>query len=744
MKKILFLLLTGLIVLGPAVFAEGQQDNMKVSSYGKIAYQVSDSSELITGPAASGRVGDYILSNSSVSVLIGAPDNFHGYMKSGGNILDAATKAKSNDLFDEAHTYFSWPKQAIYEKIIIKDNGSRSGNGIIEVTGYKNDMPEIKINTTYTLSKDANYVVMRTTLINTSGKDVGPMILGDAVFFGYARSFLYGNGFSFKKFDSHFMAGVGDSIAYGVTTTQVDRNSGKLLPVHLAYIYADPEILPKAVIPAGQSVTFEREFIIAPTLAEVEKTVFDLRQVDYSVSSGKVVDTFGNTVPFAKVVIRDSSGLTVSESRTNAAGEYTFYLEKGKYSLSVEQPGYTADAMDLVAEKNMQIPDFKVGYVKSNSFVWPVYLTEVTKDSVYINLKTLLPSRVTVKYAKTADFAGSKKFTSSISENTAQIYHHIKLTGLNPNTMYTYAVISNDPITGTYEDKSSSFISAPTGGTLDNFSFVVYGDTRTFQKRNKIVCDAVLNDPADPRFVFNIGDLTMDGRVMEEWDQFFGAIGTLARQVPYYPILGNHEYNSSYYYEAFPLPKGGGTDQVEWYSFNYGSVHFTILDADVILMEKDAEKMQTQTKWLLEDLKANKDAKFKVVVFHQPFWTNVVKEKGNPELVEYWKSIFEKNGVNVVFNGHYHAYEHFSDNGIDYITTAGGGAPMYKLKEENEWAPYTKKSVEDIHHYTLVKVSGDTMTLTVKGVLKQTDHKKEDGVESYSGILDTITIKASR
>lgn len=52
--------------------------------------------------------------------------------------------------------------------------------------------------------------------------------------------------------------------------------------------------------------------------------------------------------------------------------------------------------------------------------------------------------------------------------------------------------------------------------------------------------------------------------------------------------------------------------------------------------------MQTQTKWLLEDLKANKDAKFKVVVFHQPFWTNVVKEKGNPELVEYWKSIFEK------------------------------------------------------------------------------------------------------
>lgn len=60
-------------------------------------------------------------------------------------------------------------------------------------------MPEIKINTTYTLSKDANYVVMRTTLINTSGKDVGPMILGDAVFSDMPDPFSMGTDFHLRN-----------------------------------------------------------------------------------------------------------------------------------------------------------------------------------------------------------------------------------------------------------------------------------------------------------------------------------------------------------------------------------------------------------------------------------------------------------------------------------------------------------------------------------------------------------------
>ncbi len=715
---------------------------MAISLFAAVAFQVSTPSQLIGGPAASGRVGDYILQNSAIKVLIGAKDNFHGYMKSGGNILDASLADVNNDLFDEVHTYYGWPKQAMYTKIFVKDDGKKTGNAVIEAVGYKNDMPSVKIDTTYTLSGNANYVVIRTSLTNTSDKDVGPFVFGDAAFFGYARPFLYGNGFSFKNFNSPLVGGVGDGVSYGFTTTQVDPATGKMRPVHIAYIYSDPEILPKTVLKAGQTITYEREFVVAPTLSDVEKTVFDLRNISYSTLKGKMVDIFGNTVPFVKLVVKDDKGLTVSETRTNAAGEYTLYLQNGNYSLNVEQPGYVMPAKSFVVTASGNLPTYVVSYVKKNSFVWPVYLTNVSTNSVYVNLKTLLPSQVTVKYAKSADYEKNNTFDKSVSESAPEVYHHIMLQNLEPNTRYSYMVVSKDPLTGTMESKVFSFVTTPIDDSLKDFSFVVYGDTRTFQLRNKLVCDAIAKDPSHPRLVFNIGDLTMDGRVLANWDRFFWAIHNLAANVPYYPVLGNHEYNSSYFYDAFPLPKGGGTDEEEWYSFNYGPVHFVVLDADVILMEKDAAKMQEQTDWLVKDLKANKDAKFKVVIFHQPFWTNTTSETGNPELVKYWKDVFEKYGVNIVFNGHYHAYERFEVNGVTYITTAGGGAPMYQLKPKDKWWPFTVKSIADIHHYTVIHVEGNKMVVTVKGVLKQINDKQENAFKPYSGILDQFTIES--
>ncbi len=715
-----------------------------ISLFAATAFQVTNASQLIGGPAASGRVGDYILENSAIKVLIGNLDNFHGYMKSGGNILDASLAYTNDDLFDEVHTYYGWPKQAIYTKIFVKDNGKKSGNAIVEAVGYKNDMPFVKIDTKYILSANSNYVVIKTSLTNTSTKDVGPFVFGDAAFFGYARPFLFGNGFSFKNFNSPLVAGVGDGVSYGFTTTQVNPDTSELRPVHIAYIYSDPEILPKTVLKAGQTITYEREFIVAPTLADVEKTAFDLRNISYSTLKGKVVDVFGNTVPFAKIVVKDEKGLVVSETETNSAGIYTLYLQSGDYTVSVDQAGYVMKPKVVMVSSGGWLPTLTVNYVKKNSFVWPVYLTNVSTNSVFVNLKTLLPSVVTVKYAKASDYAKSGEFTNSVSESAPEVYHHIKLSKLAPNTQYTYEVISKDSLTGEMKTKRFSFYTTPTDDTLKDFSFVVYGDTRTFQLRNKLVCDAIAKDPADPRVVFNIGDLTMDGRVLANWNRFFWAIHDLAAEVPYYPILGNHEYNSSYFYDAFPLPKGGGTDQEEWYSFNYGPVHFIVLDADVILMEKDPAKMEEQTQWLIKDLKENANAKFKIVLFHQPFWTNTVGEDGNPELVKYWKSIFEKYGVNIVFNGHYHSYERFVNNGVTYVTTAGGGAPMYQLKPKDKWWKFTVKSIADIHHYVLVQVEGNKMIVTAKGVLKQLSDKKEDAFKPYTGIIDQFTIESNQ
>ena len=75
-RKVLFLLVA-LTVVTAMAFSAAQ------------AYRVTSTSQLLKGPAAAGKVGDYVLKNDKVAFLIGDLNNYHGYMKSGGNVLDA-------------------------------------------------------------------------------------------------------------------------------------------------------------------------------------------------------------------------------------------------------------------------------------------------------------------------------------------------------------------------------------------------------------------------------------------------------------------------------------------------------------------------------------------------------------------------------------------------------------------------------------------------------------------------------
>ena len=58
---------------------------------------------------------------------------------------------------------------------------------------------------------------------------------------------------------------------------------------------------------------------------------------------------------------------------------------------------------------------------------------------------------------------------------------------------------------------------------------------------------------------------------------------------------------------------------------------------------------------------------------------------------KYLVPLFEKYGVSVVFSGHVHCYERAFGNHIYYITTGGGGAPLYpKVNNPPESQLYIK------------------------------------------------------
>ncbi len=271
----------------------------------------------------------------------------------------------------------------------------------------------------------------------------------------------------------------------------------------------------------------------------------------------------------------------------------------------------------------------------------------------------------------------------------------VGFTGLQSGTTYYY------DLDGT-EQTRGSFKTAPIGKA--KFLFVVYGDTRTRHGVHKRVVDAIAK--INPDFIIHTGDLVRNGKETTLWPLFFTIENELLHKTVFYPVLGNHERNSRDYYEFFDVKS-------PYYSFDWGTAHFTMLNSDMGnagYSEEAKEKFWAeQIRWMEADLEESQDADFRFVAMHHPPFTAVKKRHGGNKEVTALVPYFEKYNVTAVFGGHDHNYQHHLKNGIHYVVTGGGGAPLYPV--DGVIKGLTKK-VESVEHYVRVKVDGS------KGVIE--------------------------
>ena len=144
--------------------------------------------------------------------------------------------------------------------------------------------------------------------------------------------------------------------------------------------------------------------------------------------------------------------------------------------------------------------------------------------------------------------------------------HQMKLPRLKEKTVYTYDVLKNDSTEG-----KGSFKTFPRG--IEPFRFVTLGDTRSRHDIHKTIVDSIM--VLDPLFIVNTGDLVSNGDNINDWEKFFSVNQDLMRKTPYFPVLGNHENDSKYYYDFFDLP---GNER--YYQFSVGDALFLVLDSE--------------------------------------------------------------------------------------------------------------------------------------------------------------------
>jgi len=306
-------------------------------------------------------------------------------------------------------------------------------------------------------------------------------------------------------------------------------------------------------------------------------------------------------------------------------------------------------------------------------------------------LQQIAPDGVTVCWATDEAVTGAilygQRSLDKKQDAEAARLHRVRLNGLKPATVYRYQVVCGDLKSDTF-----SFKTAPISG--GGFSFVAYGDNRTHPEDHRKVAERILS--LKPDLVVNTGDLVADGNKAELWPTFFDVAGRLMAQAPYYPSLGNHEGNSPLYFEIFALPGAK-----RYYSFNYGNCHFVCLDSNEPFMAREEQRH-----WLIEDLSHSQDAAFRIVFFHHPPYTlspSKGRQKYSEKIREQWQKIFEDFHVALVLNGHDHNYQRAKVNGIQYIVTGGGGAPLYPVGEKRPW----NVKAASVHHCVEFRVKDD-------------------------------------
>ena len=384
------------------------------------------------------------------------------------------------------------------------------------------------------------------------------------------------------------------------------------------------------------------------------------------------------------------------------------------------------------------------GTGQESAFIRMPYLglTGDPSTTVVVSWKTTEPLAGVVHYAPLQDYETNESFTAEVAlpaDAGGENYtYHAVLSELAPETAYAYQVELRDAAGMTIEESPvGQFITAT--ADLDHFTFAVYGDTRTYPERHRMVAEAMAADEPRLRFVVHVGDMVENGGVMEQWDErFFPAVAGLARDIPLLTVLGNHERNADEYYEAFPLPPGGGDHDKEWWSLDYGVVHLVGLDSNALELPRGFKRMREQVAWLKEDLaRAREHARFIFVFFHHPlFSSNRHYWPGNTGLRQLWHPIFVENGVDAVFTGHVHSYERLIEDGVNYIVTGGGGAPLGGYGEES--VPGSVIRIGYTLHYVRVTIDGDRAVLEMVPVATVSDDQVVPLAEEP---LDTLVIE---
>jgi len=317
-----------------------------------------------------------------------------------------------------------------------------------------------------------------------------------------------------------------------------------------------------------------------------------------------------------------------------------------------------------------------IGSQYAQTIVRGPYLQQISSSSVIIKWRTdsLLDSKVW--YGNSLS-----NLTLDITDNSAGIDHEVLISGLQPSSIYYYAIGSSlgqiSALTNFH------FKTSPLIGTVAPFRAWVVGDFGKGNQSQVDVMNSYVNytDTTHTDLWLWMGDNAyQNGEDAQYQTNVFDPYDSIFPYMPFYPTPGNHDYlsmngyslltptfhtlHNGAYYDIVSVPENGeigglASSTEAYYSYDYANAHFVCLNSEI---QNSNSRNSDMEDWLTLDLAQNTQD-WTIVYFHQAPYT-----KGSHDSDDIWEifmkgmrknilPILDANKVDLVLCGHSHNYE---------------------------------------------------------------------------------------
>lgn len=478
--------------------------------------------------------------------------------------------------------------------------------------------------------------------------------------------------------------------------------------------------------------TYFRKVFFASNPSQFQEIVGSIRRDDGAVVYVNGTEVFRTNMPGGSI-----SYQTVASSTVAFGSEDTYY----NFAFS---PGLLTNGNNLIAveihQDEASSSDISFNLSLNGSQNNPIiqvtreaYLNSGTSGSMIVRWQTDIPCDSKVRYGTNPN---NLNLSASVFPYTTE--HAVQITGLIPQTTYYYSIgtSSNELIPSS---NNQYFKTSPLEGTRDTYRFWAIGDAGMSDGNQRAVRDGYLiyNENRHVDGWIMLGDNAYGNGISDGTQScyqtalFTQMYADLISKTVCWPALGNHDYNnhipfssSPAYFDIFNLPTNGEAGGVasgteKYYSYNYGNIHFIVLDS----YDEDRSANGSMATWLVSDLQQT-TAEWLVAYWHHPPYTKGSHDSDNPifidgeceDMRENIIPILEQYGVDLVLNGHSHSYErsylidsHYGTSGTltqQMLKDDGSGGRLDDCPYEKE-TTYTKA-----HQGTVYAVVGSSGKLS--------------------------------